>query len=98
MDPYEWTLVKLPSGKSKAIIIEESTKYKDWRANETNLVITKQVMAKRQAIVDSFEIYNGYPKVLREYGIYTNEQYINKREEENEILRVKGKDPLKIIP
>jgi hypothetical protein len=30
MAPYEWALVKLPNGKTKAIIVEESNEYKDW--------------------------------------------------------------------
>jgi hypothetical protein len=30
MDPYEWALVKLSNGKTKAIIVEERKEYKNW--------------------------------------------------------------------
>jgi hypothetical protein len=96
-DPYEWTLDKYPSGKTKAVIIEESMYYKNW-GDETNFNISKQVMAKMQAIVDSFEIFNGYPKVLLKLWNIHQRTNIRKREEENEILRMKGKKPLNIIP
>jgi hypothetical protein len=56
MDPFEWTLVKLPNGKTKAIVVEESAEHKDWGIDEKGLEVPKQVIVKRQAIIDSFEI------------------------------------------
>jgi hypothetical protein len=62
MDPYEWTLVKLSNGKTKAVIVKESSEYKNWRIDEKGLGISEQVIIKRQAIIDSFEIIRGFPK------------------------------------
>jgi hypothetical protein len=57
--------------------------------DDKDLSTLEWVIAKKQAIIDNFEIYNGYPKIIWEYGIYTKEQYIKKREEENEIRKAK---------
>jgi hypothetical protein len=48
---------------------------------------TKIVVAKRQVIVGSFYIRNGFSKILWEYGTYTKEQYLEKRNMENEIRK-----------
>jgi hypothetical protein len=65
MDPYEWSLVSLPNGKTKAVIVKESDEYKNWSIDDTSWVIPEQVAAKRQVIIDSFQIINGFP---RNYG------------------------------
>jgi hypothetical protein len=62
MDPYEWTVVKLPNGKTKAVIAKESEEYKNWRIDDTGWKIPEQVIVKRQAIIDSFEIINSFSK------------------------------------
>jgi hypothetical protein len=48
--------------------------------DEKGLKVSKQVIVKRQAIVDSFEIQNGFPKILWEHGTHMKEQYFKKRE------------------
>jgi hypothetical protein len=46
MDPYEWTLTKLPNGKTKAIVVGESQEYKDWRIDDKDLKVLSQIIAK----------------------------------------------------
>jgi hypothetical protein len=63
MNLYDWELVKLPNGKTKAVIVKEQTEYKDWGIDEEYYDKTpEQVIIKRQTVINSFEIMNGFPK------------------------------------
>jgi hypothetical protein len=57
-----WALVKLPNGKPKAIIVNESKEYKDWYANDAGWYTTERIIAKNQTIIVSFKIVDVFPK------------------------------------
>jgi hypothetical protein len=71
----------LSNGKTKAVKVQESEKYKNWHIDDRGWNIPEQIIIKRQTIVDSFEMVNGFPKKFWEYGTFTFEQYIGKRKE-----------------
>jgi hypothetical protein len=73
MVPFEWKLVKHPNGKTKALIVEECLKYKDWGVDEDNKELSEQLIKIRQTIIDSFEVMNGFPKKVWELCRYTKE-------------------------
>jgi hypothetical protein len=77
-------LVKLQSGKTKAVIVQESEEYKNWHIDDKGWNIPQQVINQRQAIIDSFDIINGFLKKFREYETFMLEQYVEKRKEEIE--------------
>jgi hypothetical protein len=64
MEPYEWTLVKLPNGKTKAIVVKGCEEESNWSTEEQKFKTPKKIIAKKQAIVDSLEIKDGFPKVM----------------------------------
>jgi hypothetical protein len=98
MDPYEWTLVKLPDSRTKAVIVNKCNEYKHWRIDDKG-IIPEQVIIKKLAIIDSFEIMNGFPKKVWKYCTFTKEQYIKRREEENEYwVKVRKREQITIIP
>jgi hypothetical protein len=55
---------------------------KDWGIDDQNVRVPQSVTDIRQAIVDSFEIKNGFLKKVLEWCTYTKEQYFKRREEE----------------
>jgi hypothetical protein len=80
MEPYEWTLVKLPNGKTQAVVVrgvdEDDSK---WSTDEKSFKQSKKGIAKNQAIIDSLQIKDGFPKVMWDHGIYSKEEYIKLR-------------------
>jgi hypothetical protein len=101
MDPYEWKLVKLPNKKTKAMIVQECTKYKDWGIDEDYQELPKQIIDIRQTIIDSFEVINGFSKKMWDLCTFTKEQYIERRAKEEIIRRKerrKGESVFKIMP
>jgi hypothetical protein len=54
---------------------------------------------KTQAIIDSFQIRNGFPKVKWDHGIYTKEEYVKLREKEHKYWKDKSRRGFKdMIP
>jgi hypothetical protein len=51
MEPYDWTLVKLPNGKTQAIVVRgvESEKEDKWSTEEEKFKQSKKRIAKRQS-------------------------------------------------
>jgi hypothetical protein len=90
MEQYEWTLVKLLNGKRKAIIVKGCEEESIWSTEEQKFKTPKKIIAKKQAIVDSLEIRDGFTKVKWEHGIYTKEEYIKLREREDKFWKDKG--------
>jgi hypothetical protein len=61
-----------------------------WNTEEQKFKTPKKIIAKKQAIIDSFEIRDGFPKVMWEHGIYTKEEYLKLREREDKFWKNKG--------
>jgi hypothetical protein len=82
MEPYDWTLVKLPNGKTQAVVVRgrDSINMDKWSAEEEKFKQSKKGIAKRQAIIDSLQIKSGSPKVMWDHGIYSKEEYFELRE------------------
>jgi hypothetical protein len=90
MDPYECTLNKLPSGKTKAIVVRECPEEKNWSTEEQNFKTPMKVLAERKAIVDSLEIKDSFSKVICDHSIYSKEEYIKLLEREDKYWKDKG--------
>jgi hypothetical protein len=41
-----------------------------WSTEEQKFKVSKKVIAKKQAIIDSFEVRDGFPKVMWDHGVY----------------------------
>jgi hypothetical protein len=70
MDPFIWTLIKLPIGKTKAVIVEESAEHKDWDVAEKGLKVSEQVIVRRQLLLPVLK----YRIAFRKY--YGNMEHI----------------------
>jgi hypothetical protein len=89
MKPYEWTLVKPPNEKTKAIIVKGCEEESIWSTEEQKFKAPKKIIAKKQAIIDSLEIRDGFPKVMWEHVVYTKEEYIKFMKEKISFGRAK---------
>jgi hypothetical protein len=65
---------------------EEST----WSTGKFKFKESKKIIAKKQAIADSFEIRDGFPKVMWDHGIYSKEEYIKLWGKESKYWKDKG--------
>jgi hypothetical protein len=69
-------LLKLPNGKTKSVIIEENDKFKELGLDDSWKIPTKNdqdIIAIRQTIVDSLEIFEGFPKKMWDHYKFIKE-------------------------
>jgi hypothetical protein len=64
---------KAPEWKNESNCSRRMSRVQRLGIDDKNLKVPKQIIAKRQTIIDSFEIQNGFPKVLWEFATYTKE-------------------------
>jgi hypothetical protein len=77
MNSFSWKLVKLPNGSTKAVIIEENDKDKNWGYDEADIMkkLQQNVINIRQAIINELKVKNGFPLKVWKWCTYTREQY-----------------------
>jgi hypothetical protein len=82
MDPYEWKLVKVKNGKTKAIIVSEKEDLQDWNGGATDhdwerrlqqrgIVIEPSIMSKKEIKKKKLEIDKDFPKEVWKYYKFT---------------------------
>jgi hypothetical protein len=49
MEPYDWTLVKLPNGKTQAIVIRGTEEESAWSTEEQKFKESRKSIAKKQS-------------------------------------------------
>jgi dTDP-4-dehydrorhamnose 3,5-epimerase-like enzyme len=93
MEPYQWKLVKTPSGKMKAVWVDKRDDIGKWDAG-LNMKFEKTPVSihnERQAILDELNIENGFPELVRKHCRYSKEEYFERVNTKNLLLDKKYK-------
>jgi hypothetical protein len=76
--------------KTQAVVVRGLEVESTWSTEEQKFKQLRKVIAKRQAIIDSLQVRDGFLKVMWDHGVYTKEEYFEMRRKEDKYWKDKG--------